>query len=75
MRCPKNEWIFEGSLGRQKSMDVSPGAAQGGQKGPRVLDEGGTMVSVLAGWLPGLASRARLKDYRLEDIRLEMREI
>ena len=42
--APQNELIFEESLGRQKSMDVSPGAAQGGQKGPRVFDVGSMKV-------------------------------
>ena len=55
----KKRLIFEGSLGRQKSMNVRLEAARGVQSGLR--DSGGHSAkgSVLAGWSLGLASRAR----------------
>ena len=51
--------FLKGRWDGQKSMDVRLRGGLETKKIPRVFGNGPATVSVLAGWLPGLASRAR----------------
>ena len=52
--------FLKGRWDGQKSMDVRLWGGLEAKKVPRLFGGGSARVSVLAGWLPGLASRARL---------------